>query len=60
MNDLYGVSVNGAYVDVSKSIKGAKRYATLNGFSEVYARYNCGYNVTLVSEKLNNKWNDVL
>lgn len=53
---MYGVSINGEYVDVSKSILGAKQYATRNGFNEVYMRYNLGYHVSLVSEKINNKW----
>jgi len=59
MQTLYGVSNNGAYTDVSKSERGAKRYASLHGYDTVYKRPNCGYNVFPVAEKKNGKWHSV-
>jgi len=40
---IYGVLMGGVHVDVSKSIKGAKQFATRNGFNTVTVRVNCGY-----------------
>jgi hypothetical protein len=55
----YGVNtMNGGYVDVSKTLRGAKRYATINGFKEVYIRFNGGYNISLVAKRIANKWID--
>ena len=43
---------------VSKTLKGAKRYATLHDFDKVGIRFNSGYHVKIVATKINNKWND--
>ena len=51
----YGIESSGEYIVVSNSLLGAKQYATRNGFTEVYKAYN-NYHVSLVSTKLNNKW----
>ena len=56
MTNIYGVLSKGTHIDVSKSIKGAKRYATLNGFNIVTIRYNCGYIAEQVYERINGKW----
>lgn len=55
--NTYGVlSVNHGVIDVSKTERGAKIYATIHGYDKVYIRFNCGYVVELVSEKVNGKW----
>jgi hypothetical protein len=56
---LYGVAPHGGYCDVSKTLRGAKMYATRNGYNEVYLRFNCGYNVALTSEKISGRWVNV-
>ena len=56
MTNTYGVLSNGVHIDVSRSIKGAKRYATMNGYNIVTIRYNGGYIAEQISEKVNGKW----
>lgn len=56
-NHVYGViDSNGVHHDVSKTEKGAKQYATRNGYKQVSIRFNCGYVVAVVAEKINGKW----
>ena len=56
----YGVNTrSNGYQDVSNTLRGAKIYATKNGFSEVYIRFNSGYHVAKVAEKINGKWVEV-
>ena len=47
-------------MDQSTTKKGglnnAKRYATNHGHDKVAIRYNSGYNCSVVSIKVNNKW----
>ncbi len=51
-NHTYGVNTrNHGYVDVSNTERGAKNYATRNGYSEVYIRFNSGYCVSLNATK---------
>jgi hypothetical protein len=53
--NTYGVTdTQGSYTDVSNSERGAKNFATRNGYTEVYIRFNSGYHIDLVSTKLNN------
>lgn len=60
VNNIFGVvNSDGIHTDVSKSERGAKRYATLNGYNKVSIRYNCGYVVEVVAEKINKKWVNV-
>lgn len=58
MQNIYGVIENktGTHVDISNSERGAKIYATKNGYDKISVRYNCGYNVRIISVKVNNKW----
>ena len=57
MNHVYGVvDKNGVHHDVSKTLLGAKQYATRNGYKQVSVRYNCGYVVAIVAVKESNKW----
>jgi hypothetical protein len=61
-NNSYGI-VTGPdnwliYTDVSRTLKGAKRYATIHSFDKVGIRYNSGYVCKVVSIKVNNKWKD--
>ena len=52
---IYGVlDKNNCQIDISRSEKGTKRYATLNGYKTV--SYRIGYNVFIFAEKLKNKW----
>lgn len=57
MNTVYGVlgSDNGV-IDVSKTERGAKIYATRNNYDRVYSRANGGYSVTLIAVKYKGKW----
>lgn len=59
MKNTYGVLSNGVHIDVSRSIQGAKRYATMNGYNIVTIRYNCGYIAEQISEKVNGKWKEI-
>ena len=53
---IYGVISSGVHTDVSTTLKGSKRYATLNGFQQVSVRYNSGYNAQILFEKVGTKW----
>ena len=57
-NNTYGVITgsDNIYVDTSNTLKGAKRYATINGYKKVGIRYNNGYVVKVLAIKFNNKW----
>jgi hypothetical protein len=59
MQNIYGVLVNGVHVDVSKTLRGAKIYATKNGFLTVTVRYNCGYIAQQVAHKYTGKWKEI-
>lgn len=55
--NIYGViNSDGVHIDVSRSEKGAKQYATINGYKKVSIRYNSGYVVAVISVKINGKW----
>jgi hypothetical protein len=41
--NTYGILLNGSHIDVSKTERGAKNYASRNGYDTVTIRYNCGY-----------------
>ena len=56
MHNIYGITVNGTHTDVSNTERGAKIYATKNGFDKISIRFNCGYNVRIIAIKVNNKW----
>lgn len=57
MANTYGVlNANNEHIDVSKSEKGAKQYATRNGYTKISIRYNSGYNVDIVAIKKGSKW----
>ena len=56
MQDVYGVVKNGIHTDVSNTERGAKIYATKNGYNDVSIRYNCGYNVQIIAKKVGQKW----
>jgi len=55
MITIYGVTDNkNIHTDVSKTLLGAKQYATRNGYKSVSIRIGMG--VSLLEYKLNNKW----
>lgn len=55
MIKVYGTTNNNnIHTDTSKTLLGAKQYATRNGLKNVSVRI--GYNVTLLEYKLFNKW----
>lgn len=55
--NIYGVlDRNDCHIDISCSLKGTKRFATLNGYKKISIRYNCGYDVDILFEKVNGKW----
>jgi len=60
--NIYGVlNSDGTHVDVSKSERAAKAYATRHGYTQVSIRYNSGYNVSIIAEKgKNGQWKPAL
>lgn len=55
MCNTYGVvNRNGEHIDVSLTERGAKCFATRNGYDKISVRYNCGYHVDIVSVKNSN------
>lgn len=54
--NIYGVLVNDTHIDVSKTEKGAKIYATKHGYDIVTIRYNCGYVAEQIAHKQAGKW----
>lgn len=54
---IYGIiDNNNIYTDISKSEKGAKNYATRNGYNKIGCRNVNSYNAFLVAEKVGGKW----
>ena len=52
---IYGIlDNNDCLIDVSLSLKAAKRYATLNGYNKV--GYRVGYNAFSLCERVGTKW----
>lgn len=52
---IYGVlDSNDCLIDISKTERGAKRYATLNDYNKI--GYRLGYHAFISHEKINNKW----
>lgn len=58
-NNIYGVLVDGVHVDVSKTEKGAKQYATKHGYLTVTVRYNGGYIASKIAHKYTGKWKPI-
>lgn len=56
MNTYGVVNANGEHIDVSHSEKGAKQYATINGYKKVSIRFNGGYTVLVIAIKINDRW----
>lgn len=56
MKNIFGVISNGTHADVSNTEKGAKQYASRNGYNQVSVRYNCGYVAEVIAEKKDGKW----
>lgn len=55
--NIYGVlDSHDCHIDISTSLKGTKRVATRQGYDKVTVRYNAGYNVDILFEKVNGKW----
>ena len=55
MTIIYGILTgDNVHTDVSNTLRGAKNYATRNGYNKISKRV--GYNAFLVAEKVNNKW----
>ena len=52
---IYGIlDKNNCLIDVSKSERGCKRYATLHDYNKI--GYRIGYTAFISHEKINNKW----
>ncbi len=58
-NNTFGVLCNGVHIDVSKTLQGAKNFATRNGYLTVTIRYNSGYIAAEISHKYSGKWKDL-
>ena len=60
MIEMYGIAYGKddfLHVDVSKTERGAKMYATRNGYTKVTIRV--GYHAEIIAEKVNGKWQSV-
>ena len=57
--NIYGVLLNGAHVDVSKTERGAKNFATRHGYLTITIRYNCGYIAREIAHKYSGKWKSI-
>jgi hypothetical protein len=57
--NIYGITVNDIHTDTSKTLQGAKNYATRNNFLTVSVRYNCGYIAKQLCHKYTGKWVDI-
>jgi|GEM_PF-2944742 len=52
---IYGIlDKDNCLIDISRSERGAKVYATKNGYNKI--GYRIGYNGFISHEKINNKW----
>jgi len=58
MRNVYGIlNSEGIHIDVSRSERGAKNFATRNGYRKISIRYKCGYHVEVIAEKnIAGKW----
>lgn len=55
--NMYGVlNSKGIHTDVSFTERGAKNYATRNGYTAVSIRFNLGYHVEKIAEKVKGRW----
>ena len=54
MIKVYGSVINGTHTDTSKTLHGAKCYATRNNINNISIRY--GYNVVEYMIKEDDKW----
>lgn len=59
MQNIYGVLIDGAHHDVSSTERGAKNYATRNGYLTVTVRYNGGYIAEQIAHKYTGKWQQI-
>lgn len=58
---LYGVNTrHSGYIDTSKTLRGAKIYATRNGYDSVCRRNVNHYYVHEIARKIDGKWVDVI
>lgn len=56
--NIYGVITgkDSAHTDISLSLQGTKRYATINGYDTISVRYNGGYIAEKILKKVGKKW----
>jgi Holliday junction resolvase-like predicted endonuclease len=55
--NIYGVvNSKNIHTDVAKTERGAKCYATRNGYKIISIRYNSGYHVDIIAQKSGGKW----
>ena len=47
------------FIDISKTERGAKQYATKHGYLTVTVRYNCGYIAAQIAHKYTGKWQPI-
>ena len=61
MIEVYGITYlyqgDWTHIDVSKTERGAKLYATRHGYTKVSIRQ--GYHSKIIAEKVNGKWQSV-
>lgn len=57
MQSIFGVVTNGVLTDTSKTLHGAKVYATRKGYNHIGKR--TGYNVVKEWKRTNGKWKQI-
>ena len=57
--NTYGITYNGTHTDVSRTEKGAKNFASRNGYNFVSVRYNGSCNAQIIAEKVNGIWKPI-
>lgn len=57
---IYGIiNKDNILIDISKSKKYTKRYATIHGYNKIGCRNVNSYNAVTICEKIGNKWIDL-
>lgn len=57
ISTVYGVVLSdGSHCDVSATERGAKQYATRNGYTQVTKRANGGYHAPVIAVRTGNRW----
>ena len=59
MNTYGTLDSSNCHHDTSNTLRGAKCYATRNGYDQVSIRYSCSMTVAVIAKKMGGKWHKV-